>query len=59
MKTYRVTRKVTIEYYHEVKANSKQQAIDIAYEYGEFTNRGSNKRSITGGRHSVKAVIIE
>ena len=54
MKTYRVTRKVTIEYYHEVKANSKQQAIDIAYEYGEFTNRGSDS-----GRHSVKAVIIE
>jgi len=54
MKKYRVTRKIMIEYYHEVEANSKKEAIDIAYEYGEFTNCGSDS-----GTHSVKAEILD
>ena len=40
MKTYRVTRKITIAHYHIVQAETKKEAIEIAADYGEKTNQG-------------------
>ena len=42
MKKYKVTRRIVTEHYHVVEADNKIEAMEIAMDYGTFTNLGSS-----------------